>query len=227
MKNQQEKTKNSGGRSALKGSWLWGVLVFCLLLLVDFLTKIASEVYFDILGNADVKLIDRVLELTYSENPGVAFSGAADAAPAVKIGIVIGTALVMLGASVLYFKIDNRRTFVRWCLVFIVAGGIGNLIDRVLFRMWAEDGGGVRDMVRIDFSVLLEDWFHVAPTNFLDFGICNFADFFIVGGAVALIIGFIFFDADAFFPVGKYKILAKEAEEKEKAKAAEKKGEGR
>ena len=51
--------------------------------------------------------------------------------------------------------------------------------------------------------------------NFLDFGICNFADFFIVGGAIALLFAFFFFDKDAFFPVGKYKALAKEGEEKE------------
>lgn len=227
MENKTVKTQKTKESAATRGGWLWGALAFCLLLLIDLLTKIVAEVYFDVLGNKNVTLIDRVIYFTYSENPGVAFSGAADAPPAVKIGIVVGTAIVMLGASILYFAMDSRRTFVRWCLIFIVAGGVGNLIDRVLFRMWAEDGGGVRDMVRLDFSVLIEDWFHIPPTNFLDFGVCNFADFFIVGGAVALFFGFLFFDTDAVFPVGKYKQLAREAEEKEQAKLAAKTNDGR
>ena len=46
--------------------------------------------------------------------------------------------------------------------------------------------------------------------------VCNFADFFIVIGAIVLLLGFVFFDKDAIFPVGKYKKLA-EAEEAEKA----------
>ena len=77
-------------------------------------------------------------------------------------------------------------------------------------------------MVLLDFSVLLESWFSVPPTDFLDFGVCNFADFFIVGGAIAMIFTLLFFDTDAFFPKGKYKALAKEAEEAEMAKETEK-----
>lgn len=210
-------------REALKGSSLWGVLLFSILLLIDLLTKVIAEVYFEVQGNADISLIPGVIELTCVYNPGVAFSGAADADPAIKLGIVIATAIIMLGATVMYFKMDKRRTWIRWCLVLVVAGGVGNLIDRILFRMWAVDGGGVRDMVYLDFSTLLEQWFHIAPTNFLYFGVCNFADFFIVGGAVALMLALLFFDTDAFFPVGKYKALAKEAEAREAAKAEEKK----
>jgi lipoprotein signal peptidase len=135
----------------------------------------------------------------------------------------------MLFATVYYVKADKRRSCLRWCLVFVIAGGVGNLIDRVLFKVWLENGGGVRDMVMLDFSVWIEEWFNVPPTNFMDFGVCNFADFFIVGGAVALLLSFLFFDTDAFFPVGKYKALAKEAEEtaeaKRKAKAEAKKAE--
>lgn len=219
MNKKVEKSKNS---STVKGHWVWGLIVFCLLILIDLLTKVAAEVYFDRLENADIKLIPGVIELTYVENRGVAFSGAANADPAFKLGIVIGTALIMLGATVVYFKVDARRTFLRWCLVFVVAGGVGNLIDRVLFRMWAEDGGGVRDMVLLNFSPWAKSLLKIDNPYFLNFGVCNFADFFIVGGAVALILCMLFFDTDAFVPVGKYKQLAKEAAEKEEAKQAEK-----
>ena len=205
------------------------MLVLCVLLLIDLGIKIAAQVYFDILGNKDLALIPGVIELTYTENPGMAFSMGADWPIEAKIALIAGTAVIMLVCMIVYCMVDKRRSCLRWCLVFIVAGGIGNLIDRVLFETWLNNGRGVRDMVVLDFSVLLENWFSVPPTNFLDFGVCNFADFFIVGGAIALIVALFFFDTDAFFPVGKYKALAKEAEEKaeEKAKAkAERKNAG-
>jgi signal peptidase II len=214
MAKAEKKEKQAG---VLKGHWLWGALVLCILLLIDLGTKIAAEVYFDILGNAKVVLIPGVMEFTYTENPGMAFSMGADAPPAAKIAVIIGTAVMMLACIFIYLRMDKRRSCLRWCLVFIVAGGIGNLIDRVVFEVWLNNGGGVRDMVLLDFSTLLENWFAVDPTNFLNFGYCNFADFFIVGGAIALIFALFFFDSGAFFPKGKYKALAKEAEEQEKA----------
>ena len=225
MAKAEKKEKQAG---VLKGHWLWGALVLCLLLLVDVGIKIAAQVYFKIQGNADIVLIPGVIELTYTENPGMAFSMGADASPEVKMGIMIGTAVLMLACIFIYLRIDKRRSCLRWCLVFIVAGGLGNLIDRALFQTWG--GEGVRDMVLLDFSVLLESWFSVPPTNFLNFGVCNFADFFVVGGAIAMIFAMLFFDTVAFFPKGKYKALAKEADEKAEAKAkakAERKNAGK
>ena len=218
-KEVKQTSKNS--EAGLKGHWLWGALALCVLLMIDLATKIGAQVYFDILGNGKIALIPGVLELTYVENPGMAFSMGSDFPPVGKIAVIVGTALVMIGAAVVYVKMDKRRSFVRWCLVFIVAGGVGNLIDRVLFQTWLNNGRGVRDMVALDFSVWLERWFQIPPTDFMDFGVCNFADFFIVGGAIALILAFLFFDTDAFFPVGKYKELAKQQAAAEQAKQAE------
>ena len=216
MAKAEKKEKPAG---VLKGHWLWGALVLCILLLIDLGIKIAAQVYFGekFLDNANIVLIPGVIELTYTENPGMAFSMGADWPIEAKIALIAGTAVMMLVCMIVYCMVDKRRSCLRWCLVFIVAGGVGNLIDRALFQTWG--GIGVRDMVMLDFSVLLENWFSVPPTNFLDFGVCNFADFFIVGGALALIVTLFFFDTDAFFPVGKYKALAKEAEEKAEAKA--------
>ena len=51
-------------RDALKGSSLWGVLLFSILLLIDLLTKVIAEVYFEVQGNAEISLIPGVIELT-------------------------------------------------------------------------------------------------------------------------------------------------------------------
>ena len=212
--------KKEKQESVLKGHWLWGALVLCILLLIDLGIKITAQVCFDILDKPNLVLIPGVIELTYTENPGMAFSMGADADPVAKIAVIIGTALLMLACAFIYLRIDKRRSWLRWSLVFIVAGGLGNLIDRVLFQVWLNNGRGVRDMVLVDFSTLLESWFSVPPTNFLNFGYCNFADFFIVGGVIALLLSMLFFDTDAFFPKGKYKALAKEVEAEGRAKAA-------
>jgi lipoprotein signal peptidase len=87
-----------------------------------------------------------------------------------------------------------------------VAGGVGNLIDRLYYKVWQADCAyGVRDMVNL---------------SRFGFAVCNFADFFISIGAVMLVLSFLFFDKDALFPTGKkYKELSKESE----MEAAEKK----
>ena len=74
------------------------------------------------------------------------------------------------------------------------------------YRVWdpATFPLGVRDMVDL---------------NRFGFAVCNFADFFIVGGAIALVLALLFFDKEAMFPLTeKYKALAKEAEAEKEAK---------
>ncbi len=203
----KQKIQNEGGRYSLKGSCLWGILLFSFLIIIDLLTKAAAEVHFTN-GGKEINIIPNFIWIDFTYNKGISYGIGADASPAVKIGVIAATAAVMLILAVMYFKADKRRSLLRVAIVLIVAGGVGNLIDRVYFKVW-EVGTeyGVRDMVN--------------PSK-LGFGVCNFADFFITFGAVMLVLAFLFFDRDAIKPVGKYKALAKEAEEKAEAKKAEK-----
>ncbi len=212
MKKEKLKMQNDEGRYSLKGSSLWGVLLFGILLLIDMLTKIVADAYFDP-SDEPIKLIPGYLELRLSYNRGVAFSMASDWDAPAKIALIAATCVLFIVFAVYYFKMDKRRSWVRVALVFIVAGGIGNLIDRIYYQMWnPEAAGGVRDMVYLKFYF-----------DFLDFGVCNFADFFIVGGAITLIVAMLFFDTGAIFPLTKkYKALSKEAEEAEERKKAAK-----
>lgn len=202
---------------SLKGSRLWGVLLFAILVFIDQITKIVADVYFGNVPNApeSIAIIPGVIELTMEYNRGIAFSMFSTSSSIGKIAIVVGTAVIMLAVGIVYFKLDKRRTLLRIALVLIVAGGVGNLIDRVYYQVWdpATATGfrdGVRDMVRVDFKIL-------------DFGVCNFADFFISGGAVLFVLAILFFDKEALFPMGaKYKALAKEAQEQEEKKQTKK-----
>ncbi len=195
-----------------KDSTLWLALVFIALIAIDQVIKIWADNYFR--NHDDIVIIPGVLELCMEYNRGIAFSSFSGASMGWKLVIVIGTALLMGGLTFLFFKLDRRRALLRIAIVFIVAGGVGNLIDRILYRVWdpatiSATPNGVRDMVRLDIL--------------FDFGVCNFADFFIVAGAVMLMLSMLFFDADAIFPMTKkYKALAEEYTEKEERKKAEK-----
>ena len=201
--------------SPLAGSNLWGILIFFLLILIDQLTKaVADVVFIDANGRQTVyELVPGWVNLTITYNRGISFGIGAKSPMSAKIAVVVMTGVIMLALSVLYFKCDKRRTLMRLALVFIVAGGIGNLIDRVYYQVWdpATDAlirDGVRDMVDI---------------SAFGFGVCNFADFFICGGAGALVLASLFFDTYAYAPKGKYKALQEEADALDREKAEAKK----
>ena len=200
--------------NGLKGSWIWGAILFFVLILVDQLTKAVADVYFkEMTDERAIVIIPNMIELCISYNRGIAFSMFATSSIGVKMAIVLSTGVMMAGVAYFYFKIDKRRTWIRVACILILAGGIGNLIDRVYYQVWdpaSYNGGfrdGVRDMVRLKII--------------FDFGVCNFADFFICGGAATLFVAALFFDSYAYFPLGKYKALAKETEERDKIKEEE------
>ncbi len=185
-------------------SWrtlLWGFVLFTLLVFADQFTKLAADVYFGQKGNAPIAVIPGWIYLEITYNRGIAYGSLGDAAEWIKIAVVVGTGLLMLLFSVFYIRMDTRRTFLRIAIILIVAGGIGNLIDRVQYRVWESDAlYGVRDMVNLQR---------------FGFAVCNLADFFITFGAIMLVLGLLFFDRDALFPTGKkYKALAWEHDNK-------------
>lgn len=198
-------------KHTLKGSALWGILLFLFLVALDLFTKMLAEVYFTSPGaKSSIDVIPGWLSITFTYNRGISYGLGADSKTWVKIAVIAATGVMMLALAVLYFKLDKRRSFMRVALVFIVAGGIGNFIDRVYFQVWdiSTYPLGVRDMVDL---------------SRFGFAVCNFADFFITGGAVLLVLSILFFDKEAIFPLTKkYKALRKEADEEEKARREQK-----
>ncbi|MBQ8569660.1 MAG: signal peptidase II [Oscillospiraceae bacterium] len=108
-----------------------------------------------------------ILKFTFYKNSGAAFSSLQG-----KIPFLIAVTVVMMGLLVFYLiKYKPESRFAVVCIVMIIGGGIGNLIDRILL-------GYV-----VDFLIL---W----PFTF----IFNFADICVVIGAILLMIYIIFFD---------------------------------
>ena len=103
---------------------------------------------------ADVPFIPGLLQLTYVQNTGAAFSSFEGQQWLFALIFVVFT--VMLAWE--YFKKSMPFTkFERWCIVAIYGGGLGNMIDRVRL-------GYVVDMIE---------------TTFIEFPVFNVADCFI------------------------------------------------
>lgn len=105
-----------------------------------------------------VDFIPHVLGLTHIHNTGAAFSMLSGAR---WFFVVLTVAFVVFALWVLYAK-KTTHPLGRWTLVLVVAGAVGNLIDRAVF-------GYVVDM----FEVL-----------FMHFAIFNVADIFVVVGGI-------------------------------------------
>lgn len=112
-------------------------------------------------------LIPKIIDITYVENTGAAWGMLSD-----RTWLLISiTAVVMLVCIALILKYGTKNKLLFWGMIFVLSGGIGNMIDRV-FR-----GGGVIDFLHFEF------W--------KDFPVFNLADCAIVLGAGLFILYFV------------------------------------
>ena len=141
-------------------------MILCLLLLLDQYTKRLAVVHLK--GQAPFVLIDRVLELNYLENTGAAFSSFSGK----QTFLILLTALVILLLLWKYVTLPiTRRLFgMRFCILLILSGAVGNLIDRLINRY-------------------VVDFIYFVPIDFPKF---NVADIYITVG-VAILAVLLFF----------------------------------
>lgn len=142
--------------------YLLEIAVFTVLLIFDLSSKEAVVVFLKQQPFNYYDLIDGVLALNYSENTGAGWGMFKDHTEA----LIVITAICM--AAVLAYLIICPRTkkLIRLPLVLILAGGLGNLVDRIAL-------GYVRDFIQF---------------TFMDFPIFNLADNFLTIGTAWLII---------------------------------------
>lgn len=130
-----------------------------LLVALDQIIKLLVLNYLEPIGS--VPVIDGFIRLNYAENTGAAFGSFSGYTELLSVftfvAIVIGTLALM------FKKIKFGVEYV--CVALIIAGGLGNLIDRV-FRGFVVD--------------------YIEPL-FIDFAIFNFADILVTCSAVVLI----------------------------------------
>ena len=152
-------------------------LFFGVLLAVDLVSKHFVMPFLE--ANGSYTLIDKVITLTPTYNDGAGFGFLSGKTAALIAITAIGLA-VLLGLLVFcHFKMDvrNKRTrFLLSVLVMMLAGGLGNLIDRIAF-------GSVRDF--IDYTIV----YTLFKRNF---ALCNVADIWLTVGMILLLVYIIF-----------------------------------
>ena len=132
-------------------------------IVVDQLTKLLATLYLEPVGT--VPIIKDAVHLTYHTNRGAAWGMMADSR---WIFMTVSTVAIIAMLIFLYGGLSERRIYTV-SVAMIISGGIGNMIDRVLF-------GAVVDF--IDFRII-------------DFPIFNGADSFVCVGAAILILALI------------------------------------
>lgn len=144
-------------------------IIFILIIVLDQLTKYGAIRYLK--GNKPLVIIEDFLEFNYIENFGAAFGILQNR----RIFFVLITLIVII--IIIFFLKRNiccLNKSIKISLVMLMAGAIGNLIDRVRF-------GYVVDFISIKFK------------NGYEFPIFNIADSFIVISTI-LIVYMILFD---------------------------------
>ena len=121
--------------------------------------------------HGDVPFLPGLLQLTYVQNTGAAFSSFEG--QQWLFALIFAVFTVMLVWE--YFKKSMPfTTFERWCIVAIYAGGLGNMIDRMRL-------GYVVDMIE---------------TTFIEFPVFNVADIFITCGCILMMAHLILFNKE-------------------------------
>lgn len=133
------------------------ILISALLLTIDQYSKYLAELYLKPIGS--VPLIKNIFHLTYARNTGAAFSIFKDK----QIFLIIITSIVIVMLIVYLLKIfKSANKILNIAFIFIIAGALGNLIDRI----------------RLNY---VTDFFDFTLVNFAIF---NFADIFVVLGTI-------------------------------------------
>lgn len=146
---------------------MWGILLVIAIVACDQLSKYAIRSLFRV--NESVSVIGDFFELRYIQNDGAAFSSFTG-----KQAFLIAVSIIaIIGAAFFLRKMKSEGAMFKVALLCIIAGGIGNLIDRFLL-------GYVTDM--LSFSIF--------PPVF------NIADIAVCLGCGILIVYVLFFMKD-------------------------------
>lgn len=148
-------------------------IILCILLIgIDRIIKYLTVSNFSI--GESLTVIDNFFYLTYTGNPGAAWGILSGA----RIFFLAATLIIIIFIIIYYVKMPHTKEnhSVRFSLILITSGAIGNFID----RLFMEDGKVI-------------DMFHITFWGYYDFPVFNFADILIVSGTVLLAVIIMFF----------------------------------
>lgn len=146
---------------------IYALLLFFILFLDQF-TKCAVAA-----NQTDVEVIKNLFSITLRWNDGAAFSLFSDKGWAQTFFIVL-TVIVLVVLYFIYIKMGSGKKWLKTTFIFIIAGALGNFIDRVAYSQV------------VDFIFV-----HFFPAVF------NVADISLCVGCAMLVFYYLFLDKDA------------------------------
>ena len=168
-------------------------IICAALIVLDLVTKHLEEAQ-----GWEAVIIPNFIEISSNiRNPGCAFSFLNDSPYGQPVLITLTMIMLPVMIAAIIF-IPERFTLIKLALSLVIAGAVGNLVDRFAFHE-------VRDFFGLNmFGGLVY---------------CNFADFFIVIGAIIAIVDLLFINEYSLIPLTK---KAKEAQKMRESEEAQK-----
>ncbi len=165
--------KTAAAETTQRPRWALLAVVVSVGVILDQITKYLADA--DLRGRGLVRVVDGFFELRYARNPGAFFSLGAELSPDVRrLVFVLASAAASALIVRLYMRAREDQRALRWALMLLLAGALGNLIDR------ARQGEVI-------------DFVHLYWRDVLDWATFNVADVFITFGLVLLVV-------DMFWP---------------------------
>lgn len=108
-----------------------------------------------------ISVVDNFITLTKVENPGAFLSLGNSLPKTVRIILFIAFPVLLLFAAFIYlFRSKGLSIYGQTGVAFLIGGGIGNLIDRILY-------GSVTDFVHLDFAIFQTGVFNMADVSIM------------------------------------------------------------
>ena len=108
------------------------IIITLLLTALDQVIKIIVRM--TLTSSDNIKIIPNFIHLTYQENRGISFSMLSNLPDIYRVPLLSGgSILVIIGLSIyLYRQWENVNQGERWGFSLVLAGALGNLIDRAI-----------------------------------------------------------------------------------------------
>ncbi len=168
-------------------------VVSVLLIILDQITKLLIKNYFGVSHTGtsfsienwqNIRIIGDFLQFTYVENEGMAFGISFGAG---KILLSLFSIVASIALAWYLYKLKDYSNWVKFGIAFILAGAVGNLIDRVFYGIFFDYApifyGRVIDFIQVDIPDI-----HWGFIDYTYFPIFNIADSCVTVGVVILLI---------------------------------------
>jgi len=133
-------------------------------------------------------LVGEAVRITFVENPGMAFGISWGSG---KVILTLITIAIAAALGVIVYRRHDAPKIERTAYMLIFSGAVGNLIDRMFYGVWYNEGplfeGKVVDFLQVDIPDIV--WFGAEYTHFPVF---NLADSCVSIGVVLMLIAAFF-----------------------------------